>query len=363
GAGGSPGFSGDGGPATAAQLSLPYGVALDAAGNLFSADWDNARIRRVDAGTGTITTVAGTGTYGFSGDGGPATAAELGAPTGVALDAAGNLFIADWGNARIRRVDAATATITTVAGTGTHGFSGDGGPATVAELYLPSGVVLDGAGNLFIADLGNARIRRVDAATATITTVAGNGTVGFGGDGGPATAAELWAPNGVALDAAGDLFIADVGNARIRRVDAATATITTVAGNGTVGFGGDGGPATAAELMGPSGVALDGAGNLFIADRGNVRIRRVDAGTGTITTVAGDGTVRTVGDGGPATPAQLNGPHGSALDGAGNLFIADWGQGLIRRVDAGTGTITTVTQGSRPAGVAVDGAGNLFIAE
>ena len=215
----------------------------------------------------TITTAAGApGT-------GPAT--SLGQnPSGVAVHGV-FVYVADASFNVVRRVDTTTGNETVVAGVGNGGvFSGDGGPATAAELSLVS-VAVDGAGNLFIGDIGNNRIRRVDAGTGTITTVAGNGTAGFSGDGGPATAAELNAPDGVALDGAGDLFIADLGNNRIRRVDAGTGTITTVAGNGTAGFSGDGGPATAAELLGPFGVALEGAGNLFIADTNNFRIRRV----------------------------------------------------------------------------------------
>ena len=213
----------------------------------------------------------------FSGDGGPATSAELNRPFGVAVDGAGNLFIADFGNSRIRRVDAATHVINTVVGTQGFGFSGDGGLAASATLAGPADVAVDGEGNLFIADSGNSRIRRVDAATQVITTVAGNGTGGFSGDGGPATAAKLAGPGGVAVDAAGNLFIVDSGNSRIRRVDAATQVITTVAGNGTYGFSGDGGPATAAELAFPTGIAVDRVGNLFIADPINNRIREVVA--------------------------------------------------------------------------------------
>ena len=282
---------GDGGAATAADFCDVNGIALDSSGNLFIADDCDYVIRRVDASTGIISTVAGNGTWGYSGDGAPATAAKLAGPAGVAVDGAGNLFIADEFNRRVRRVDAATQVITTVAGTGTRGFSGDGGPATSAELDEPQNITVDSAGNLFIADVGRSRIRRVDAATQVITTVAGSGGGGgsFGGDGGLATSAFLDEPVQVAVDGAGNLFIADELNNRVRRVDAATQVITTVAGNGTFGFSGDGGPATSAELDGPTGVAVDSAGNLFIADNLNSRIRRVDAATGIITTVAGTG--------------------------------------------------------------------------
>ena len=278
---GRPDFRGDGGMATAARLNLPTGVAVDGSGNLYIADRNNSRIRKVDA-AGVISTVAGDGTEGFGGDGGPAVAAQLYRPEGVAVDGAGNLYIADSSNYCIRKVDAA-GVITTVAGDGTYGFGGDGGPAVAAQLSLPSGVAVDGAGNLYIADTLNHRIRRVNSAGA-ITTVAGYGSTGeggggFGGDGGPAAAARLSFPYGVAPDGAGNLYIADLGNNRIRKVDAA-GVITTVAGSGRSGlgmegFGGDGGPAMAAQLNLPFDVALDGAGNLYIADLGNHRIRRL----------------------------------------------------------------------------------------
>jgi hypothetical protein len=377
---GSPGFSGDGGPATNASLDGLRGVAVDAAGNLYIADWVNPRVRKVST-SGTITTVAGSGTYGFSGDGGPATDAGLSSPYGVAVDAAGNLYIADAGNSRVRKVST-SGTITTVAGSGTYGFSGDGGPATNAALSSPQGVALDAAGNLYIADAHNSRVRKVST-SGTITTVAGNGTFGFSGDGGPATDAGLNSPVGVTVDAAGNLYIADSGNHRVRKVST-SGTITTVAGDGTFGFSGDGGPATNASLNIPYGVAVDAAGNLYIADPGNSRVREVAASvppllSGTISTVAGDGTQGFSGDGGPATDAGLSGPYGVAVDAAGNLYIADPGDSRVRKVST-SGTITTVagngTTGfsgdggpatnaglSRPSGVAVDAAGNLYIAD
>ena len=365
------GFGGDGGPATAAQLNRPTGVALDGAGNLYIADLRNDRIRKVDS-AGVISTVAGDGTGGYRGDGGPATAAQLNRPTGVALDGAGNLYITDRVNHRIRKVDAA-GVISTVAGAGRGGYRGDGGPAVAAQLNYPTGVALDGAGNLYIADWGNDRIRKVDSA-GVISTVAGGGS---GGDGGPATAALLNLPGDVALDGAGNLYIADTLNNRIRKVDAA-GVISTVAGDGTRGYGGDGGPATAAQLTFPYGVAPDGSGNLYIVDSSNQRIRKVDA-AGVITTVAGDGTRGYGGDGGPATAALLNFPGGVALDGAGNLYIADSSNDRIRKVDAagvistvagdgtygfgGDGGPATAAQLNLPGGVALDGAGNLYIAD
>ena len=225
-----------------------------------------------------------------------------------------------------------------MAGNGTESFSGDGGLATNASLAFPSSVAVDAAGNVFIADTFNERIRRVDAATGIITTVAGNGTAGYGGDGSAATGANLNDPIGVAVDSVGNVFIADTFNQRIRRVDAATGTMSTVAGSGTFGFGGDGGLATNASLSRPTGAALDSAGNLFIADQSNQRVRRVDAATGIMTTVAGDGTFGYTGDGGLATDACLKNPAGVALDSAGNLFIADQSNHRIRHV-ASSGTV------------------------
>jgi hypothetical protein len=259
------------------------------------------------AATGDISTIAGDGTAAYGGDGGAATAAQINIPVGVALDASGNVFVSELSSDVIRRVDAITGTITTVAGNGSGGFSGDGGPATAAQLQDPNGVALDGAGNLFFVDTGNNRVRRVAAGSGTITTIAGTGSNGYGGDGGPATAAVLNAAFGLAIDASGNLFIADGGNNRVRRVAAGSGTITTVAGTGTASYGGDGGPATAADLNYPIWVGVDSTGSLLIGDAGNNRVRRVAAGSGTITTVAGNGTSGFSGDGGPATAAELGG--------------------------------------------------------
>ena len=320
---GEEGFSGDGGPAVQAYLNSPNDVAVDSAGNLYIADSDNSRIRKVDS-SGVISTIAGTGEYGFGGDGGPAVLAQLKYPTGVVTDDTGNLYIAGYNNQRIRKVDS-SGIITTVAGSERGGFSGDGGPATAARLDYPKGVATDGAGNLYIAD--RYRVRKVDP-SGIITTVAGSGG-GFGGDGGLATKARLSATD-VATDGIGNLYIADSSNNRIRMVDP-SGIITTVAGTGEYGFGGDGGPATNAQLHFPSGVAVDGTGNLFIGDQQNNRIRMVDS-AGTITTIAGSGEWGFGGDGGPAAAAGLAQPRGVALDDSGNLYIADRGNHRIRVV-------------------------------
>jgi sugar lactone lactonase YvrE len=333
-------YSGDGGPATNAQLNNPIGVALDGSGDVFIADLYNGRVRQVDT-NGIITTVAGTGPFGFSGDEGPATNANLSYACDVAVDSRGNLFIADLYNYRIRKVDT-NGIIRTFAGNGTQGFSGDGGAATNAELNYAGGVAVDSAGNLFIADGSNNRIRRVDT-NGIITTVAGNGTAGFAGDGGAATNAQLSGPGRVAWDGAGNLYFTDGGNQRVRRVDS-NGIIATVAGNGTAGYSGDGGAATNAELSFPYAVAADGRGNVFISDYWNYRLRKVDT-NGIITTVAGNGSYGSYpGDGGAATDAVLLNPTGVALDSAGNLFIADHFNNLLRRVgDLPTLTLPNIT--------------------
>jgi uncharacterized protein (TIGR03437 family) len=323
---GTPSFVGDGGPATSAWLASPEGVAVDTAGNLYIADTGDNRIRKVFPSDGVIGTMAGNGTQGFSGDNGPANSAELYFPGGVAVDSAGNLYIADTWNNRIRKVSngVITGVITTIAGNGTRAFSGDNGPATSAQLDGPVGIAVDSAGNLYVADTSNSRIRRVS--NGVITTVAGNGKAGYSGDNGPATSAGLNYPTGVAVDSAGNLYIADTSNSRIRKVS--NGVITTVAGSGTPGSSGDGGPATSADLLGPTGIAVDSAGSLYVADYADERIRKVS--NGVITTVAGDEVPGFSGDNGPATSAQLEGPSGVAVDSAGNVYIADAFNNRIR---------------------------------
>jgi uncharacterized protein (TIGR03437 family) len=364
------GFSGDGGPATAAELYFPAGITVDASGNLFIADNRNNRIRKVSA-NGVITTFAGNGVaqpqtgFGtFSGDGGPATAAGLSLPSGVAIDASGNLFIADYLDNRIRKVST-NGIITTVAGNASCcGFSGDGGPATAASLYNPTAVAVDSSGNLFIADTQNNRIRKVST-DGIITTIAGNppkcnlsSCRGFSGDGGPATLAELNQPTDVAVDASGNIFIADSVNQRVRKVDH-NGIIKTIAGTGPCqavpceSVVGVGGPATAAYLPFPARLALDSIGNLFISDSDANQILLVAASSGIMTVFAGIGTSKCgsngcfTGDGGPASQAELDGPAAIALDASRDLFIADSGNNRIREVLAqATIKITSIGNGA-----------------
>ena len=340
-------YNGDGGAATNAALGYVWSTAVDGAGNLYIADASNNRIRKVTASTGEITTVAGTGSAGYNGDNIAATSAELYFPWGVAVDGAGSLYIADSGNNRIRKVTP-DGTIHTVAGSGPCTsqlvggcFSGDGGLATSAMFAYASFVAVDGVGNLFITDLNNDRIRMVTPA-GTINTVAGDGTIGYSGDGKSATGAELSLPYGIAVDGAGNLYIADYGNRVVRMVTpGANGIISTVAGNGSCAiigafnecYSGDGTQAVSAELDAPLGVAVDGFGNLYIADMGNIRVREVTAATGMISTVAGTGAIGFSGDGGPATSANLSEVSNVAVDGAGNLYIVDQFNYRIRKVD------------------------------
>lgn len=247
----------DGRPATSAALAYPFAAVYDAAGNLYVADTNDHRVRRVDAKTQVITTVAGSGASGYAGDGRPAWGATLSSPSGLAFDRFGNLYIADSGNARIRRVRAGTGVIETIAGTGSWGFSGDGGPALQAEFAQPLALALDFDGNLLVADSSNDRVRRIDLKTSIVSTLAGNGTEASSGDGGPATLAAVSFPVALAVDPGGNVFVAENEGHRVRRIDRATGTIATVAGTGEPGFSGDGGPGPAARLYRPRGLAFD----------------------------------------------------------------------------------------------------------
>jgi hypothetical protein len=315
--------------ATALPVLLPSAIAYDSAGNLYIAETGNHVIRKVDTG-GIITTVAGTGTQGYAGDNGPATAARLDSPQGLALDG-DNLYIADTHNQRIRRLDLTTGVITTIAGS-TAGFSGDNGPAATARLNLPTALAVDANHNLYIADSRNHRIRRITTARI-ITTVGGNGIQGFGGDNGLATVASIDSPAGLAMDAAGDLYLSDTHNHRIREIAAATGVITTIAG-GSSGLSGDGGPAVAATLALPHGLSIDSAGDIYIADMANHRIRRIDGSSGAITTIAGKGTENFSGDNGPATAAALDSPRATAIAPTGLVTLADTNDQRVRQLDA-----------------------------
>ncbi len=431
------GYNGDNIPATTAELSFPYDVAVDGSGNVFIADSSNCRIRRVDAASGNISTYAGNGTCGYTGDNGPATAAQINTINGlsfVALDASGNLFIADEGNGVVRRVDAATKTITTYAGNNAQsgGFCGNGGPATAACFGDVRGLRIDNGGNLLIADAFNAVVWQVNATTQNIAIIVGNGSTGscapgspalscgvinvealymdaagnlflsqhrgngtvyeiaastqtasifaggngagFSGDGGPATAAQLNQNSGVVGDAAGNIYIADNYNSRVRKVNT-SGNINTVAGGGT---NGDGGPALAAEINNPLGMAVDSSGRLVFGDAQHSVIRRIDT-AGNISTIIGNGIGAFAGDGGPATSAEISSAFALAMDTSGNVFFTDGGR-RIRRMDAVALTVSTVAGSATvgfsgdngpatsatlnsPQGVAVDGAGNLYIAD
>jgi len=337
------GYGGDGGSASVAELNSPSKAVVDSAGNLYIADRGNNRIRKVAADTGKITTFAGTGFAGYSGDGAAATSAQLNRPVSVAVDHSGNLYISDSNNNRIREVDAKTGIITTYAGNGTAGYSGDGGAATDAALYISSsntGIALDGAGNLYLSDSVNGRIRVIASSTGIITTVAGGGYLtGSAGDGGPATNAFLSTPAGIAVDSEGNIyFVEGFFSSDVRKVSAASGVITTVAGGANNVDRGDGGPATSAFLgYWVPDVAVDGAGNLYIASPSDGGIRKVTSDTGIITTVAG-GNVGYCGgfggDGGPASGAKLCQPVGVSTDSAGNLYIADSASSRIRKITA-----------------------------
>ncbi len=333
---GSAGYTGDGGPATAATLNSPWGIILDPTNSyLYISDFGNSVVRVVDLSTGIINTFAGTGTPGYSGDGGAATAATLSGPTGIACDPAGNVYIADNGNLCIRKVTISTGIISTVAGSGSWGYTGDGGPATAATMTNPNGVAVDAAGNIYIPDQSNYVIRKVNGSTGVITTVAGSGSSGYTGDGGPATAATMALANDVSVDAAGNLYISDWFNYCIRKVDAATGLISTYAGDGTgtPGYAGDGGPATAALFNSPMGVDFR-TGDVVFCDVDNYVLRKVNP-IGTVSTIAGLGTAGYSGDGGAPLSAEFDRPVKLIYDAAGNMYISDRNNNAIRIITPG----------------------------
>ena len=406
----------NGGPAVNGQSNLPMGVAADAAGNVYVADTYKLIVRRISP-AGVVTVIAGTGAFGSGGDGGPATQARLNSPDAIAVDASGNIYIGSGLNWQIRKVspdgiistlypgDAAQGTSgasvgiaadnagnvymtdyirdgvrkfapngtwAIVAGNGNFSFSGDGGPATKAQLFLPSATAIDGGHNIYIADTQNGRVRKISP-DGVITTVAGNGVYGDGGDGGPAVNAQIYRPLGVAVDQAGNVYFTDANNSRIRKIST-SGIITTFAGSETGGYSGDGGPASAAQFTRPWGLAFDSAGDLFVADFGNQRVRRISA-NGTVNTIAGSGVVGSAGVGGPALSAQLTTPYSVAVDGAGNAYIFDQaGYGRALKVFA-NGTLTQLAGSADIGGplrsrqttyvnaIAADAAGNVFFTD
>ena len=377
------GYSGDGGPANAAQLTFPTDVAVDATGNVYIDDYGNFEIRQVTT-DGIIHSYAGTNADGYSGDGQPATSGlstnpvELYQPYGIAVDSAGNLYITQMGDARIRKVLPGSAgaggIISSIEGIGVLGFAGDGGPAKMAEMNVPRGICADSSGNLYIADWANNRVRKINSG-GTISTISGSGILSYSGDGGAATKAQLNAPGAVAVDASGNIYIADTGNNVVRQVTP-KGVISTFAGTGTAGFSGDGSAASKAQLNAPQGLAVDTAGNVYIADAGNFRVRVVGT-NGNISTFAGSGSQGYTGDGGQATGAKFYLPGAVATDKSGNVYIADFQACVVREVVA-SGIISTVAGNGgcgfsgdggpataallyEPSSVGLDPSGNLYI--
>ena len=324
------GYQGDGGPATAALLSEPFMCAFDAAGNLYIAEATNHCIRRVDRNTGAIVTIAGTGEVGYSGDGGPAIQATFNQPYSLQVDTNGDVYVVDRLNYVIRKVEAATGMVATVAGAGEAGYGGDGGPAIRAQFREPNDCFLDGRGGLLITDIQDQRVRRLDLESGIITTFAGNGAKERTGDGGPALEASILGARAVCMDAAGNTYIAEREGNGIRLVDS-QGIMHTLAGTGDFGYDGDGGPARDATWGAPKAIRCDQAGNLLVVDTENHAIRRIDSASGIVTTIAG-GHRSGEGDGGQATEAGMDRPHGLDLDADGNIYIADSNNHRVRVV-------------------------------
>jgi sugar lactone lactonase YvrE len=347
---GAPGGAGDGGAAAAAQVDYVYATAVDTAGNVYVADTANQRVRKFTPG-GEITTVIGTGIEGSAGLGGPGVSAQLSFPHGIAADSAGNIYVSDSGNFRVVKLSP-DGTLTAFAGNGTRGYSGDGGPAVDAQLRMPRGLAADARGNVYIADSWNFRLRKVDA-NGSIATVAGTGANGYSGDGGPAASAALGFLEAVAVDdRTNTIYVSDPLNSVVRAIDAAGGQIRTVAGTGVQGFAGDAGPAIAAQLHFPRGLAVDSSGNLYIADSFNNRLRKVDA-SGNITTVAGNSVAGYAGDFLPAAQSAMYHPYGLAADRRGNLYASDLLNYMVREVLFGSSSVGSL----RPASIGT-GAGS-----
>ena len=325
------GYNGDAILADTAELSQPMGVAVDASGDIYIADYANVLIRKVTVSTGIITTIAGTGYYGFSGDNGLAINAQVYGPEGIALDNSGNVYIADTWNNRIRKINSSTGIITTIAGDSIQGYNSDGILATAAELYWPAGVVVDDTGNVYIADTYNNRVRKINHTTGIISTIAGTGLQTYNGDSILATDANV-TPWGVAIDAGGNIFIADNGSARIRKINHNTGIISTIAGTGTNSYNGDGILAIDAELHNPTQVVIDSSGNVYIAEPIGQRIRKINSSTGIINTIAGDSIQGYNGDNILATSAELNAPYGIAIDLLDNVYIGDTYNNRVRKI-------------------------------
>jgi DNA-binding beta-propeller fold protein YncE len=330
---GEKGYAGDGGPATRAQLNGPFDVGFDTSGNLYFSDTFNHCIRRVDAGTNVITTLAGCGEPGYSGDGGPATAARFNEPYGIAVDRSGNVFVADRHNHCVRRIEAASGIVTTFAGNGSAEFGGDDGPAARAAMSEPNGLALDPEQRrLLIADVADHRVRVVDLASGTIWTFAGTGEAEHSGDGGPATNAGVYGARAVKVAAGGTVYILERQGSTLRAVDPRTGVITTFAGTGVRSYSGDNGPALAATFDAPKELAIDLEGNLLIVDTENHAIRKIDSRSKTVATVVGSGRQGGDGDGGPATAASLDRPHGAAVCTDGSIYIGDTNNHRVRKV-------------------------------
>lgn len=327
---GEPGYSGDGGPAASARMTEPFMCEFDTAGNLFIAVARDHCVRRVDAATGIITTVAGNGQSGYSGDGGPALEATMSEPYSLQVAASGDIYIVDRLNAAVRHVDAATGIITTVAGTGEPGYSGDGGPGNQAQLKEPNDCFLDGRGGLLIADIQDQRVRRLDLASGIIDTFAGNGEKERTGDGLPARQASILGARAVCMDSKGNTYICEREGNGVRRVDA-SGIMSTLAGTGERGYSGDGGPAITATWGAPKAARCDPQDNLVVVDTENHAIRLIDTTTGTVNTIAG-GRLGGEGDGGPATAAGMDRPHGCGIDTHGNIYVADSNNHRVRVV-------------------------------